>query len=470
MEEFLFQGLFICFSSSLTSSTSLYLAFWKMNQQNQGTGPPSNVPIKRKRGRPRKEGSVVQGENVPVMLSSDNALNSNQAAGTSTTEDEMVGKAVTGVIEGTFNAGYLLNVKVADTDAFLRGLVFLPGQVAPVTVENDVAPHVKMIKRKEIPIPVLNPQAEIHVSAPSSVQCNKQSFEPELQVPMYGKQVLPTEIHSGSGISGLFENQSSSTLIPISISSGGIPQGTSEAGHVNQSASLMSGLDHDKTVKQGETLHELDASTRVKESSAGGETKDSKTASELINLIPIENTNKELRTEQQAAPYVHQLNEVIHEQPNISNIELNLIPLCAEPQALPSEQISKTVNYFVQKQELPKIDALEDTNIKPAIGTLSNVDTSNSNRRQSSDVINIPVVGSSHALETSQPESMPSGQIGKSVPSESKFSFEGHDFWGKSDPQNCSSFVVIDKVDFNQPTESLANSMESEKQIGPGTS
>ncbi|KAK7387772.1 hypothetical protein VNO78_22564 [Psophocarpus tetragonolobus] len=444
-----------------------------MNQQNQGSGPPSNVPVKRKRGRPRKEGNIVQGGNAPVILGSDNVLNSNQTASTTDDcDDEMVGKLVTGVIEGTFNAGYLLNVKVADTDAFLRGLVFLPGQVSPVTIENDVAPHVKMIKRKEISIPVINPQIEIHGSIPSSVPCNKQSLEPELEVPKSGEQVLPTGIHSG--VSGLLENQSASTLMPNSVSSEGIPQGTQEPGHVNQSAS-MSELDHDKTAKQGETVHELDASTLVKESNAdGGETKVSETAFEITNLVPsIENTNKELRTEQQAVPDVHQLNEVIRDEPNISNIEFNLIPLSAEPAALPCEQTTKIVNYFGEKHELPKTDILQDSKTNLAIETSSNVDISNSNGKPSTMVHNIPVAesrSSNDELETSQPESIPSEQISNSVPSESKFSSEGHDLWGKSDPQNCSSSGDINKVDFSQPTESLGNSMKSEKQIGPDTS
>jgi len=439
-----------------------------MNQQNQGLGTPLNVPMKRKRGRPRKEGNAVQGENVPVLPGSGNVLNSSQTAGTTNDrDDEMVGKLVTGVVEGTFNAGYLLNVKVADTDAVLRGLVFIPSQVSPVTVENDVAPNVKMIKRKEIPIPLLNPHAEIHGSSvPSSVQCNKRPFEPELRVPVSKEQVPPTEIHSS--ISEVPENQSASTLIPISISSGGLPQGTSEPGHVNQSTSITSELDHGKTIKQGETLHELDASTQVKESNAdGGETKDSEAASELINLVPsIDNTNKEIRTGQQVVDCVDQLNEVIHDKPNI---EFNLIPPCTEPEVLPSEQTSKTVNYFEEKGELPKTDVLENTKTKLAIETLSSVDTSNCDGRPSTDVVNIPVVGSNHAPEAGEPESMPSEGIGKSVPSESKFSSEGHDLWGRSDPQNFSSFGDINTVDFNQPTESLSNPMEYEKQIGSGT-
>ncbi|XP_010456356.1 PREDICTED: uncharacterized protein LOC104737793, partial [Camelina sativa] len=62
----------------------------------------------------------------------------------------LVGKEVSGVVEGSFDAGYLLNVKVKDSDIKLRGLVFIPDRVKPVTPENDVAPLVRMYGREEI--------------------------------------------------------------------------------------------------------------------------------------------------------------------------------------------------------------------------------------------------------------------------------------------------------------------------------
>lgn len=130
-----------------------------MNQQNPGPGSSSGAPLKRKRGRPRKEQSLVQGQNVPPMQRTNNVLSSNQTMGTvpamprpdsgllssnqtmgTTTndcDDEMVGNVVTGVVEAAFNAGYLINVKVEGSDTLLRGLVFIPGKVSPVTVEND---------------------------------------------------------------------------------------------------------------------------------------------------------------------------------------------------------------------------------------------------------------------------------------------------------------------------------------------
>jgi hypothetical protein len=59
----------------------------------------------------------------------------------------MVGQPISGVIEATFEAGFLLSVKVGNSDSMLRGVVFKPGHCDPVSVDNDVAPDVPMIRR-----------------------------------------------------------------------------------------------------------------------------------------------------------------------------------------------------------------------------------------------------------------------------------------------------------------------------------
>ncbi|XP_010434110.1 PREDICTED: uncharacterized protein LOC104718132 [Camelina sativa] len=103
-----------------------------MNHQNQviiNSPPPAanNGLPKRKRGRPPTKEISTPKPNT-----------------------DLVGKEVSGVIEGSFEAGYHLNVKVKDSDIKLRGLVFIPDRVIPVTTENDVAPLVKMYVREEI--------------------------------------------------------------------------------------------------------------------------------------------------------------------------------------------------------------------------------------------------------------------------------------------------------------------------------
>ncbi|WJX91328.1 hypothetical protein P8452_73120 [Trifolium repens] len=396
---------------------------------NQGSGVPSNSPMKRKRGRPRKEeNNVVHGVHKP-----ENVLYFNQPASIATNSDSgMLGKTVTGVIEASFKDGFLVNVKATDSDSFLRGVVFLPGQVNPVTAETDVAPHVQMINRKEFPIPMPNPQtSEAYGSLPSL-----HTMEP-IPVPFSGEHVLPTEVHTAS----------------ISV-----PPRISEAEHVNQLSCLNSETDCDKTVNQSDNLHELGASTQVQESNA-----DAKPASETMNLLPtIENTDKDLTNEDHVFSSENQLNELVHNEPNSSNVELNLASVSAEPESMSSEpHIIKSVENFVEKQTLPETDEQEDENTKLiSIETLSKVDdTSSSNGKPSTDIANTTLEAvPSHAVETNQ-----------SDPADSKLSSEGCEFIEKSDPQNCSSLGDVNKVDFNCPTESLVDAVPSENQIGGDT-
>ncbi|CAF2324125.1 hypothetical protein BRARA_J00801 [Brassica rapa] len=104
----------------------------RFDQTNQGSS--SSIPSKRKRGRPRSD--EVQQLNPPVT-------------------ENLIGRMVSGVVEGSFEAGYFLNVKVADTDKQFKGIVFLPGKVTPVTPTTDLFPQAKMYARE---VPSLNQQ------------------------------------------------------------------------------------------------------------------------------------------------------------------------------------------------------------------------------------------------------------------------------------------------------------------------
>ncbi|MED6146335.1 hypothetical protein PIB30_033538 [Stylosanthes scabra] len=442
-----------------------------MNQQNQGSsGYPSSVPMKRKRGRPRKEEAVFQGETTSaIMPPSDNVLNPpTQVVSTGITahdhSDAMVGKMVTGVIEGSFSAGYLLNVKVADSDSQLRGLVFLPGQVTPITAQNDVAPQVRMIQRKEIPIPVLNPQQALTNNdyvplppqtltddyIPSPAQCSKQVCEDEAELHLPNPQVLPIEMHSSTPPLSL-ENQSASAMAvaaAVELPKNDIPQAISEPGYENQLSSMVSKFECEKPVRQNETFHQIDTSTEAKESGAdGGVTKvqdpDPKPISQPIIFLPTIETTQ---TGQQTMPSEQKANEPIRDEiSKISEIELNKSPVSAEPESMPSEQVSESVvDSFMEKQDSPKTEGLQDMVGKLATAEmLSMIDTSNSNGKPSTGVGNgIDMVGSNHAPDSNQPISMVSEEI--------KISSEGCAFQDKSG----GSFDAIGKVDVNQPTES----------------
>ncbi|KAA8523684.1 hypothetical protein F0562_010107 [Nyssa sinensis] len=98
-----------------------------MNQANEvNLDAPLNIPVKRKRGRPRKDRSLNHGESARVPPGFE-GLNRNQPRQVASIHDAnggMVGQAVTGVVEAAFDAA-----------------------------ENDVAPHVQMIRRNEIHLP-----------------------------------------------------------------------------------------------------------------------------------------------------------------------------------------------------------------------------------------------------------------------------------------------------------------------------
>ncbi|KAI3786496.1 hypothetical protein L1987_40228 [Smallanthus sonchifolius] len=117
------------------------------------------APEKRKRGRPRKDPSERRAQKArsqaarmpPGFVQLIN--NTPRVDPINDPTETMVGQVVTGVVEATFDAGYLLAVRIRNSKITLRGAVFKPGHTAPVTPENDVAPHVEMIKRTEIPFP-----------------------------------------------------------------------------------------------------------------------------------------------------------------------------------------------------------------------------------------------------------------------------------------------------------------------------
>ncbi|KAF2554044.1 hypothetical protein F2Q68_00037251 [Brassica cretica] len=103
-----------------------------LNLASTSSPPPvaNDLLAKRKRDRPRKD----EQENARV---------------TPNLDVNLVGKTVSGVVVGSFDAGYILNVKVDDSDTKLRGIVFTRGKVMPVTPSNDVAPNFKMFTKEE---------------------------------------------------------------------------------------------------------------------------------------------------------------------------------------------------------------------------------------------------------------------------------------------------------------------------------
>lgn len=116
----------------------------------------TGLSVKKKRGRPRKSetvllpgeitalGVVPSSESKPKKARLSESNSSHFAHGNCS----LVGQPVHGVLDGSFDAGYLISVRVGDTDAVLRGVVFGPGLSIPPSKLTDVAPKIKSTKRE----------------------------------------------------------------------------------------------------------------------------------------------------------------------------------------------------------------------------------------------------------------------------------------------------------------------------------
>ncbi|KAL6197946.1 hypothetical protein ACLB2K_027738 [Fragaria x ananassa] len=339
---------------------------------NQGTSSLSSpdLPMKRKRGRPRKDENLVHGESMPAIPGPDSLKKNKQSAGTNDdAEDEMVGRVVSGVIEGSFDAGYLLNVKVEDTDTQLRGVVFLPGKFTPVTAVNDVAPNVKMCRRKEVPIPAVTMQSHLYGSAQPSEQSNKQPVEVKKQIPAVPDQIPPripqcgiTESPRSQSFSGIPETlrsqciqksfrsqsfsgipESSSFVTPPvdnlpkndapTLGGKAIPQQPLASVLDDQSTHVTTKSENDEVVEQEKVLVEVEPATTITEPTGVEDNKESKTeklleeSSEPIGFVPsIETVSKDPPIQPQVVG--SETSTLVQEKS--LDFELNHTPLFAE--------------------------------------------------------------------------------------------------------------------------------------------
>lgn len=162
-----------------------------MMEQNLGNHPDASasVPVKRRRGRPRKypRADIDHGRSIHIRRTRSvnhgeyshtspgfGEVNKNlphQVDQVSYGNDAMIGQMVHGIIEAAFEAGYLLTVRVGNSETTLRGVVFKPGHVVPVSAKNDVAPGIQMITRKEIRLPTVD-HSQVHGLNPRSTDRN----------------------------------------------------------------------------------------------------------------------------------------------------------------------------------------------------------------------------------------------------------------------------------------------------------
>ncbi|KAL8249201.1 hypothetical protein R6Q59_006069 [Mikania micrantha] len=157
------------------------------------------LPIKRKRGRPRKDESMSRTEkrqiqttlspSQPPTIAVVPAIQPPPTVNMNPIGDNhnIVGQVVTGVIDGFFDAGYLISVRVGPNNTLLRGLVFQQGHFCQITPANDVAPNLNMCRRDNFHIPISN---QSQLGTPQS-SCAKQPSQLSMPVAMQNYQTNP---------------------------------------------------------------------------------------------------------------------------------------------------------------------------------------------------------------------------------------------------------------------------------------
>lgn len=81
-----------------------------------------------------------------VCFAHHSEVNPTQPNSSSKKTNGLLGQSVCGTLDGTFEAGYLLTVKVAGTGHVLKGIVFDPHRCVPISEENDIAPMIPMAR------------------------------------------------------------------------------------------------------------------------------------------------------------------------------------------------------------------------------------------------------------------------------------------------------------------------------------
>ncbi|GAA0165386.1 hypothetical protein LIER_39972 [Lithospermum erythrorhizon] len=106
------------------------------------------LPAKRKRGRPPKDVSIAKEASMhphPVALAPKVTMEAHRVK--STHPNEKIGEIVTGVIDGIFDAGYLITVRIGNNSTPLHGVAFQPGCYVPLAPANDIAPQARTYQR-----------------------------------------------------------------------------------------------------------------------------------------------------------------------------------------------------------------------------------------------------------------------------------------------------------------------------------
>ncbi|OMO76767.1 hypothetical protein CCACVL1_15431 [Corchorus capsularis] len=396
-----------------------------MSSQNQGASLSSSVdpPMKRKRGRPRKDENV-QGDSTSLTPASDSLKKNKQTMGISNpASDEM--------------ATPILISEV---------WYFVPGRFTPITAANDVAPHAKMYTRKEIPIPFVNSQSQLHSVGPPSGK-NEKPVEHKNDAPNLPDQSLHTGLQSGATAAS--ESQSASIPIPLAtnlpINDPGLPL----VQKVLQEQIIDSGLQNDKAIGVHQSLQGFEAFKLMKGPNIDLETPK---ASEPVSVtltatLPVtETVNLKPQVENQGMISGLKPQELVHDGVKCIDLCNNQSLTFPEPKPQPQVMASKPtgINMF-DKQTFSRqeIDISQDTQLELAKKILSGDNTPRMDGFTTGDAATATVTAPCSASMTSLPIMIFGAET---IPCEPKPATEESLFPRMAAPEVSSSSIAANTI------------------------
>nr|XP_027105577.1 uncharacterized protein LOC113726196 [Coffea arabica] len=326
-----------------------------MNEQNNPTMTPTPVvlPAKRKRGRPRKDGIVIrkgQGSLRPSSTPISDGIGGVEQIETKSNDRSMVGRVVSGVIDGCFDAGYFLSVRIGNNVPPLRGVIFEPGKIMPISSENDVAPQAKLYQRTELPMPAPKQQNQGNGIVPQW----------DMQQPIVCSQTLPSKPQSSASYV-YHKEPTSSTLPAVNLPRNNTSSSTVEKIVIQQNPNFdyqnecqsIPGAENLRMVEQDEIMQVYEVSVQSETLTAdAGSLKDWKLESSIKPGANIALPHKEImdqvpRYQNQDMGFWPEPTAPVNDSHKFSGTE-NLV--CIEPQSVPQETL--TVDSEVKQNQL----------------------------------------------------------------------------------------------------------------------
>lgn len=162
-------------------------------------GPSKSAPVSVKKRKPQQQGKPLPTK--PLQSDGTSGGAAVLAEKEESAPNVKVGQSVHGVVDGSFDAGYLVTVRVGDSETVFRGVVFGPGLSLPLDRDNDVAPKMKRMVRDDAPDGSAS-SASMNEGAPLAIAATLTHAPVSASVPSSSPVTPANDVHTIVALAG----------------------------------------------------------------------------------------------------------------------------------------------------------------------------------------------------------------------------------------------------------------------------